>query len=347
MTIDEIAEMANVSKSAVSLALNGRSGVSEFTRQKVLSIAQKFGYSLNRLNSRKGNQENANIRLLICTTNNHSLQEVYSSSFFSHLLGAIENRSKQLKYQLIFSSCEINELEKMFSPDDTQGTILLATYCQDEDLIPLKRYSHKLVILDNYTKLLRFNCVNMDNFQGAYSATEYLINTGHRRIGIVKCKNNVKNFVQRAEGFYSCLSVYDYECSEEDVFSTSIDVQSAREEFSQYLSVRKNNMPTALFCECDYIALGVIKALHQNGYHVPDDVSVIGFDNVPEDILLDPQLTTVGVEKIYMGTLAVNRIHEMMKNQDDMCLKHLIDTTLLIRQSCRNTYRGDKTGKSP
>jgi len=97
----------------------------------------------------------------------------------------------------------------------------------------------------------------------------------------------------------------------------------------------RRDLPTALFCECDYIAISVIKSLHELGIRVPDDVSIIGFDNIQEAMVITPELTTIHVEKERIAEVAVKTLIDIIENDDPISMKTWIDTRLISRNSCR------------
>ena len=143
------------------------------------------------------------------------------------------------------------------------------------------------------------------------------------------------NFEQRRQGFFRALSENGIEILKKDIISVESDIEKAQKEFDEFIAQRNKPLPTALFCECDYIAIGVIKSLQEHGYKVPKDISVIGFDNVSESTIVSPSLTTIHVEKEKMGSMAVQRIIDIIEHDDTVRIKSIIDTRLEKRNSCR------------
>lgn len=117
-------------------------------------------------------------------------------------------------------------------------------------------------------------------------------------------------------------------------FEVSPTVVTAQHEFMFKITELKDDLPTALFCECDYIAISVIKALNELGIRVPQDISIVGFDNIQESTIITPELTTVHVEKGTIAELAVSKLVDMIEHGDMVKIKSLIDTQLVIRKSC-------------
>jgi DNA-binding LacI/PurR family transcriptional regulator len=135
----------------------------------------------------------------------------------------------------------------------------------------------------------------------------------------------------------SALNANGITISEKNIFTVSTTTRDVEDEFKEYVRSRSGKLPTALFCESDYIAIGVIKALQALGISVPGEISVIGFDNVPESTIISPELTTIHVEKEEMGALAVEKLHKILSSNEESQIanKIIIDTRLVERKSCK------------
>ncbi|MEM5594323.1 substrate-binding domain-containing protein [Niallia circulans] len=120
----------------------------------------------------------------------------------------------------------------------------------------------------------------------------------------------------------------------EHIFKMSPTDLSVQEDFKQNIMELKDNLPSAIFCECDYMAISIIKSLHELNIHVPEDISIIGFDNIVESQIVSPELTTIHVKKDKIASLAVEKlIREIDENEEDK-MKIFIDTELVKRKSC-------------
>lgn len=339
MNIKEIAHKANVSKSAVSIALNNKPGISEATRKKILAIVKETGYKhRSMVDTNRAFGEKKMLRLLACSKKDISLQ--YStSSFFTDLIHCIEKHASEQGYALVFSSIKTEDLENEITqlelnhPSD--GIILLATNLNENEIDIVSNAQKNLLVLDNYLEFYDQNIVVMDNAMGAYEAVSYLVDLGHSDIRYVQSSLRLSNFIRRREGFKKALNNFEIDdLSEKYIVDTN--KSNVREQFIELIKNNKGNLPTAIFCECDYIAIDVIKAIQDIGLNVPNDISVIGFDNVAEASIISPELTTINVFRDKMAALAVERILSIVGGNHTTKTKSIVSTQLVKRDSCKS-----------
>ena len=132
----------------------------------------------------------------------------------------------------------------------------------------------------------------------------------------------------------AALQDHDITINKKDIFLVTPEIDAVYHEFKQFVNDRDNTLPSALFCENDYIAIGVIKALNELNVKIPERVSIIGFDNIPQSTIISPELTTIHVNKRKMARMAVQRLNEIIENDDTTSIKIIIDTKLVERKSC-------------
>lgn len=342
MKIDDIAKLANVSKSAVSLALNGKAGVSSETRNRILEIARKNGYTTRPL-VRIEEQANSNSKILrfVAFTNEGIVSEQYQSlSFFMELINSIDQSISEKGYSLVISSIKAGSLEEEISlleqEQQSAGILLLGTNLTAEQIKKVKLYQPNLVVLDTCFETIDVNFVVMNNVYGAYQAAEYLINSGHQRIGYVESNSRMYNFDMRKKGFIQALTANELAMDKNNIFSISPLIVSSQDSFKQQIESNMDNLPTALFCECDYMAISVIKSLVELGISVPETISVIGFDDIFEAQIVSPELTTIRVQKTSIARLAVDKLIAQIENNDEIKIKTFVDTELIERNSCKS-----------
>lgn len=335
--MEEIAKQANVSKAAVSLALNGKPGVSEETRSKILQIATEAGYIPRASNRRTQNAQGAarNFCFIACTNSGIVLEQYHKQPFFMELTHYIENECSLLGYSLFFSSVSIEQLPRHIDSLDADGIILLGTNLSPELIQSIASKHEKMVIIDACFDTSKANFVVMNNVMGAYQAAKHIIDLGHTRIGYVQSHHRMYNFEQRKKGFQEALMESNLTLSENNLYTVLPTVITSQEEFKDAIRNKGDQLPTALFCECDYIAISVIKSLTELGIAVPDDMTVVGFDNINEAMVITPELTTVHVEKQKIAELAVARLHQMVNEDDRIGVKSFVDTKLVVRKSSR------------
>ena len=174
--------------------------------------------------------------------------------------------------------------------------------------------------------------MSINNFSGAYLAVEKLISCGHTRIGYISSSPNVYNLEERRSGFLSALPTHDLSLAPQDIIPTNSYSSDGVQRLKAALSDR-SDIPTAFFCENDYTALSLVSALIQLGYSVPGDVSVIGFDDVPECSLTTPPLSTVHVDRQALATAAVDRLHLLMTSPNITSQSILVNVSIRMRAS--------------
>jgi len=342
MKIDDIAKLANVSKSAVSLALNGKNGVSKETRDKIIKIAQEHGYIPRPIIKADQYFQTSSklLRFVACTHEGIVTENYETMPFFTELINNIDKQIGSNGYSLIVSAIRINnlkdEIARLEQEQKSAGILLLGTNLTPEQINLVSSIQPNLVVLDTCFETLDVNFVVMNNIYGAYQAGKYLINLGHENIGYVESTTRMYNFDMRRKGFLQALEESDLKIAEHNYYPISPTVITSQEEFKNKIKKQMNNLPTALFCEADYMAISVIKSLYEIGIHVPNDVSIIGFDNIFESQVITPELTTINVKKDKIALLAVEKLIREIDNNENDKIKLLVDTDLIERNSCKS-----------
>jgi DNA-binding LacI/PurR family transcriptional regulator len=340
MKIDDIAKLANVSKSAVSLALNGKIGVSEKTREKILKIAEEHGYIPRPIiKAEQYSHTNPKILRFVAVTNEGIVTEQFESlPFFMELIKNIDNHTGSSGYSLMVSSINIENLEeeitRLENEQKSSGILLLGTNLTPDQINVVASIQPNLVVLDTCFDTLDINFVVMNNVFGAYQAGKYLINLGHKNIGYVESNIRMYNFDMRKRGFIEALTEENLRVEDHHYFSISPTIIASQEVFTDKIKNNLENLPTALFCETDYMAISIIKSFMELGIKVPDEISVIGFDNILESRVITPELTTVHVKKDKIALFAVEKLIRIIENNDTDKIKLLVDTELIVRNSC-------------
>jgi DNA-binding LacI/PurR family transcriptional regulator len=340
MKIDDIAKLANVSKSAVSLALNGKNGVSQKTREKILKIAQEHGYIPRPIvKTDQYFQSNSKIlRFVACTNAGIVTDQFESLPFFTELINNLDNQIGSSGYSLLVSSVNIENLDeeitRLEKDQKSAGILLLGTNLTPEQILLVANIQPNLVVLDTCYETLDVNFVLMNNVYGAYHAGKKLIELGHEDIGYVESNIRMYNFEMRKKGFMQVINENGLKINDQNQFSISPTMITSQDAFKDKISSRLDQLPTALFCEADYMAISVIKSLTEFGIKVPDEVSVIGFDNIFESQVITPELTTVNVKKDRIALLAVEKLIRQIENNDADKIKLFVDTELIVRNSC-------------
>jgi DNA-binding LacI/PurR family transcriptional regulator len=331
--IKEIAEKANVSTATVSLVLNNKSGVGDATRSRILQIIDEMGYKTNIL-SKPALRDKGVIRLIIYKKHGYVVAD---TPFFSVLIEAIETESKKDGYQLMITYLnnnehELTEMIQLLKTDLNSGIILLATEMNNNDVALFKKLNMPLVVLDSYFSGLRISTVIINNVEGAYEAVNHLLMNGHKQIGYLKSAVGINNFIEREEGFNKAMSDRGLVINPSQIFSLESTMEGAYRDMSLILK----NEPiasTAFFADNDLIALGAMKALKENGYKIPEQISIIGFDDLMYCRMSDPPLSTVRVYNDSMGKSAIQLLKQQLELKSSEWIKIQVGTRLMERES--------------
>lgn len=333
ITAKELARHLNLSEAAVSMALNNKPGVSTATRQKVMEAAKQYGYDFTRLKEEsEPRTEKGTVSFVIYKKHG---AVVTDTPFFNQLTEGIEQGCRAAHYLLnvhyLYGDEDIEQQLNSFT--FYNGMILLATEMKYEDFLPFStRRSTPLVVLDTYFENLKHDCVLINNFQGAYQAANYIIHKTRAQPGYLRSSYSIGNFNERADGFYKAIRDNGMSPSKSQVLTLTPSMEGAYEDM--LTGLREGAEPArAYFADNDLIAAGAMKALKEQGYSIPQDIAIIGFDNMPLCTYIEPPLTTIHVPKHYMGQMAVNRLVQIINSREHSPIKIEIGTEIVERKS--------------
>lgn len=324
-----ISQITGYSQSTISNVLNNKKGTSRQATEEILRVARETGY----LNTTKIDH----IQLVFFKKSGKVLTE---TPLINDLIDGIVDgaRGSGLDTHLCYiqqnSSDYREKYDSLFS-NRNAGIILLATELDEADILPFTRLTCPLVVLDAWFDRFMFDTVLMNNYDSFLMSAGYLIENGHRRIGFLGSSVQIRNFYYREQGFRDGMHRYGLPVQEDLFLSLEPTMNGSCESMKEHIRSSSFNLPTAYCAVNDIIALGAIKALQECGYRVPDDVSIIGFDNMPFGEISSPSLTTFHVPKRALGELAVKRLLEQCgKTPFTPCRTELL-TSLVERQSVR------------
>ena len=337
MTIREIAALAGVSPAAVSLVINNKKGVSDDTRKRILAVMEESGYApaVRKKSVRP-------LRIVVLKYRVHGIAFEENQGFIASIVDRIESECRRYGYDLMMYNCEPDTATATIrdmmnaSPD---GVILIATELPKEDFSLLDMIDVPLVALDQNLYHPKADCVVMDNANLAASLVEYLYGCGHRDIGYFKFSRAVRNCDERYEGYLAALRRLGLEIPEPILLKPTVD--GAFGDLARMIRNGEYVPHGAVVCDNDTIAIGAIKAIREAGYSIPEDISIIGFDDIPFSATTMPALTTMRISRSAMGEMAVSILRRRMRHPDYPCMKLLLGGKLIIRNSTR-TAEGQK-----
>ncbi len=332
MTAKELASLLNISAATVSMVFNDKPGISEETRDLVLQKAKEYGYEPNKKPTR---QSNAVIHFVIYKKLGNIVTD---TPFFAQLIEGANlrcqkfNCSQEITY--VYSNEALKKLINTVSKSQNSGIILLATEISRSDLDFTYGANFPIVLLDNYLEDHLIDSVIINNTQGAYLATKHLIDNGHTKIGYLQSSFELGNFNERQDGFQKAMVEHNIPIQDKYVCLLSPTGMQSYDDMNKYLS-SSPDLPTAFFADSDQIAISAIRSLKEHGINVPDDISIIGFDDIPTSSMMIPQLTTMSVPKQNLGALAVDRLLKKIQEPKDETIKIEVSTSLIERESVK------------
>ena len=340
VTAKEIAKELGISQAAVSLALNDKPGVSEETRRLVRETAVQRGMPLPTV--RPYNESGKRICFLIFV--NHLVSISENTTFSNFLLKGAADRAQVLGHSITVHYINADEvpisvqLGKLLP--DTDGVMLLGTDITEESRKELSAVFESwpnlpIVVMDSISKIANADYICNDNFEGARIATEYLIERGCRRIGYFRSAFRNQNFEDRQAGVLAALkaSGLDLACS----MDTDVSFDGAYNRTLEFLRKTKD-LPDGVFAENDVVAAAAIRACNACGIKVPEQLSIIGFDDIPICELCSPALTTVHSHKEQLGQIGVGVLHMHMVGtppSETGSMRVYLSTKLHIRDSVK------------
>lgn len=336
ISVRKLAQLLGVSPASVSLALNGKPGVSEETREKILAAALQHG--LKPVSAPAAVRRSSDITLAVYRKHGSICGD---TEFFSAVIEGMNaeacRRGFRLHVTYIYSDAwEDRQLEEL-RRSGAAGCVLLATEMQQEDIQKFDDFPLPLVVLDSFFPGRCGAYVTIDNFDGARMAVRHLLSRGHRRIGHMASAVPISNFSERKQGLLAALSEYPEATLQS--FPVGTTPEQAYSDMSAHLRRRPFDptlYPTAFFADNDIIAVSCIRAFREWGVRIPEDISVIGFDDVPLSCVTSPRLSTVRVEKETLGRLAITLLRDRMDNPAASApVKLSVGTSLCLRESVR------------
>lgn len=328
-----ISEKTGYSRTTVFNVLNGRGGTSKETAQRILKLAEEMKYAPA--------ENRKKIKLVVFKDSGTVVDD---TPFFSQLFSGIESECRAHNYSLeityIYGSEENYERSRaQILNDDADGIILLGTEMSEKEFLPYENTRIPVLMCDNRFFSERTNCVAINNKDAVEHAVSYLISCGHRKIGYLRGATRINNFRERADGMRAALGKNGLPEAFEYTVTLRPSTDKAYQDMKQWLQ-QPHDMPTAYFADNDLIAFGAMRALQEVGYRIPEDISVVGFDDMPFCEVFNPPLTTVRVNKDTLGRIAVKKLIEEIAHRKTNCKPTstitLIGAQLILRSSIRN-----------
>ncbi len=340
ITIKDIAKVANVSHTTVSRALNNKSRIRNETKEKIISIAKELKYRPDFIARSLVMKRTRTLGLVITTITN---------PFYIELAQGIEATARGLGYNIILCSTHHDlSIEKQYTDmlrsKGVDGIIFTSAHMEDPNILNLAEEAFPIVLVNRrtYHPIVRerVDYVGVDNILGGFLAIEHLIRLGHQRIGVIGGSSESSVGFERMEGGKQALSTYGIEERSDYFLEGDFLRESGYQGGKQFL--KKDLPPTAIFATNDYMALGVYQAIIEEGYKVPEEMAIVGFNDIEFTAMKGVELTTIGQKKFEMGALAVRTLVEKIDGGEvkTVTKEIFLKPELIIRKTCGYYLKG-------
>ncbi len=328
VTLKDIAKRANVTSATVSMVINGKPNISQDTRDKVMKIAKELNYYPNVIARGLATKKSNALGVIVPNL---------ASSYVVRILQGIKSTNKDIDYTVqLFDTVGQKETEtqlfqRLARERRIDGAILIDPVCSEKELQVFKDESVPCVIVARKCDIL--DSVYVNNRQGAQEATDYLVDKGHTRIACVVCHKKNLPMDERLEGYITALNNRGIEYTDELIFDVVNNTMA--EGVTVFNKIMQSPAkPTAIFVPAgDMVAIGIIKKAKRNGINLPEDLAVVGFDDLPAAEVIEPTLTTVRQPKLEMGDHAIDILIDKIEGQAPGINHKELFTKFIIRQS--------------
>jgi LacI family transcriptional regulator len=333
VTIVEVAEQAGVSFGTVSRVINNDIHVKKETRERVLQTMQRLGFVANRqARSLAGGRSNS-VGVLVPDL---------GTGYIGEIIRGIDAELSLTGLDLILytthrtASKEASYVANL-ATGMVDGLLLVLPRSPTDFIGNLTQRNFPFVLIDHQGTGCDCPAVGATNWQGGFNATEYLIKLGHRRIGFITGSMDLGCAVDRLAGYRSALRTYHIPETPELVYEGTFFQPDGYAGASAFLDLPAP--PTAIFASNDVMAMGCMDAVRNRGLRVPDDVSIVGFDDIPQASLVRPALTTINQPLEKMGRVATQILLDLLKHPEKEAERIELPTELILRDSCSMPFK--------
>jgi LacI family transcriptional regulator, repressor for deo operon, udp, cdd, tsx, nupC, and nupG len=326
--ISDVAKLANVSTATVSRVLSNSGNVKKETAEKVLEAIQKLNYQPNMLARQLRKLETKTVLVVVPDITN---------TFFSKVLRGIEHVAIENGYQVLLGDTGNNiERERgylnILRQKKADGMILLTARLEPHLLEEIAS-EFPVVLACEYLEGSTIPTVSIDNISSARKATEHLIHLGHRRIGFISGPLNVILSRDRLKGFRQAMAQHGIPVESYLIQEGDFSFESGYNMMMKFLAL--DQPPTAVFAANDEMAIGAIKAIKSKGLRVPDDISIVGFDDIQFASIYEPALTTISQPMFEIGKKAMELLIKLINKDKLEKSQYILEDQLVIRETCK------------
>jgi len=329
LNISKIAELAGVSKATVSRVLNDYPHISSALREKVMQVVRETGYERNRVAQMLASNRSNMIGLVIPS----GAHAIFTDPYFPALTRGITLAAKDNHQTLALFLCESEEeglttIKSILKNQLFDGIIITSDHRNNAFETDLANGSMPYVFIGRPQKLDNVSFIDSDNFVGGVVATEYLIKEGYQRIGIIASTKNTSGD-DRYYGYVEALEKHNIPLDKSLVAQGDYSMESGTNCMYQLLEAK----PDAVFATSDTMALGALRALRTKNIKVPEDIALVGYDDLPPAVQADPPLTTIRQRITQSGELAIETLLQHIENPQRPPRQLSLPIELIVRES--------------
>jgi LacI family transcriptional regulator len=332
LSIDDIAKLASVSRSVVSRVLNDHPSVSDEKRERVLEVVKKYNYKPSSV--ARGLATNRSYEIGIIAP--RRCDEALANGFWSLLHLGIFEECIQQGYFVTMSPISNNlgkEIEEyVLDNKRLDGFILLTQEVTEKVANKLIERGAPMVLVGHAPNNSSLNSVDVNNFAGSFKATQHLIELGHKHIGVLLPRLNMQESIDRLEGYKKALKDAGLPVRENYIVTGNYSQEHGFNSMQQWIEQEEDL--TAVFSTSDTLAMGALSALYKANIKVPDEMALVGFDDLPFAQYTNPPLTTIKQPIYEKGKRAASMLLDQIKNKDSRITHENLEPELIVRESC-------------
>jgi DNA-binding LacI/PurR family transcriptional regulator len=330
-TLKDVADRAQVSISTVSRVINKEPLVKPKTKEKVEAAIAELKYLPNRVAQRLRsiNSKNKIIGLVVPDIQN---------PFYVDVVRGVEECAYQQEFAVMIGNFNQDQnKEKLYldilQSESIDGFIVAPSHGKDQHIMQVIENGYSVVCIDRGLNGMDVDVVKVNNEAGAFGAIEYLIHLGHRKIAHITGHPQIPTTVERVAGYENAMAKHNIEIDARLIKNSKSNYQSGAALMQELLDLA--DPPTAVFTANNLLTLGALKTIHENGLSIPDDISIVGFDDMYWSMSLNPPLTAVRQSGYDIGNRAAQLLLKKIANPDRPTSSVVLDTELIVRQSCK------------
>jgi DNA-binding LacI/PurR family transcriptional regulator len=335
-TMRDIALVANVSVTTVWMVIHDKPGISPNTAEKVWSVIRDLDYKPRKSDS---SSQLDTVGLLIEQSSIPAISDV----FYGDVIRGFQNEAEKNGYQVVLSTFNretqsINRLKAGFVAAVKGYAVANDGDITPETLAQLQSPSVPVVLIESYIDGKEFPCVLGDNLMAGYKIARHLLNLGHREIAVLRGPTKYSSLVDRLRGIVAALAE---ECIlvPEQWMPSPVSGHPHKGYLQMKEILRQERLPTAIIAISDKTAFGAMEAIREVGLRIPEDIAVASIDNTMESRFTRPPLTTVHIPKYELGVLAMQKLDQLIQQEQSIPFKTIVYSELVIRESCGSSRR--------